>query len=43
MNANFGLFPPMGEKIRNKKLKYEMLANRALDRIATFSQELHNI
>jgi methylenetetrahydrofolate--tRNA-(uracil-5-)-methyltransferase len=43
MNANFGLLPPLGEKIRNKKLKYEMLANRALENIQNFSQELHNL
>lgn len=36
MNANFGLFPPLGERIRNKKLKYEQLANRALEAIRPF-------
>lgn len=36
MNANFGLLPPLGERIRNKKLKYEKLAARALDRIRDF-------
>ena len=36
MNANFGLFPPRGERIRNKKLKYEQLANRALEAIRPF-------
>nr|WP_309121297.1 FADH(2)-oxidizing methylenetetrahydrofolate--tRNA-(uracil(54)-C(5))-methyltransferase TrmFO [Paenibacillus sp.] len=37
MNANFGLFPPLGEKIRNKKEKNERIANRALERIQNFS------
>jgi len=37
MNANFGLFPPLGEKIRNKKEKNEKIANRALERIQNFS------
>lgn len=37
MNANFGLFPPLGEKIRSKKEKNEAIANRALERIQNFS------
>ncbi|MCA0754025.1 FADH(2)-oxidizing methylenetetrahydrofolate--tRNA-(uracil(54)-C(5))-methyltransferase TrmFO [Paenibacillus sp. N4] len=39
MNANFGLFPPLEKKIRNKKEKNEMIANRALDRIEQFKRE----
>ncbi len=30
MNANFGLLPPMGEKIKDKRLKKEKLAERAI-------------
>ncbi len=30
MNANFGILPELGEKIKDKKLKYEKLADRAL-------------
>ncbi len=30
MNANFGILPQFEEKIKDKKLKYEKLANRAL-------------
>ena len=30
MNANFGLLPPLGEKIKDKKLKKEKLAERAI-------------
>ena len=30
MNANFGLLPPAGKKIRNKKERYEFLAERSL-------------
>lgn len=30
MNANFGILKPLTEKIRDKKLKYEKLADRAL-------------
>ncbi|MFD0587595.1 FADH(2)-oxidizing methylenetetrahydrofolate--tRNA-(uracil(54)-C(5))-methyltransferase TrmFO [Paenibacillus sp. GCM10027627] len=39
MNANFGLFPPLENRIRNKKEKNEAIANRALDAIETFKQE----
>lgn len=40
MNANFGLLPPFEERIRNKKLKYEMLANRAIENIQNFSKKV---
>ncbi|MNC48446.1 Methylenetetrahydrofolate--tRNA-(uracil-5-)-methyltransferase TrmFO [compost metagenome] len=36
MNANFGLLPPLEERIKNKKLKYEKLAERALQTIQNF-------
>ncbi|MGG1520102.1 FADH(2)-oxidizing methylenetetrahydrofolate--tRNA-(uracil(54)-C(5))-methyltransferase TrmFO [Paenibacillus oryzisoli] len=36
MNANFGLLPQLPERIRNKKEKYEKLANRALESIQNF-------
>ena len=31
MNANFGIVPELGEKIKDKKLKYGKLADRALE------------
>lgn len=31
MNVNFGLFPEMPERIRDKKTRYEAIANRALN------------
>lgn len=34
MNANFGLFPSLPERIRDKKLRYETLADRALAALA---------
>lgn len=34
MNANFGLFPSLPERIRDKKLRYESLAERALNSLA---------
>lgn len=34
MNANFGLFPSLPERVRDKKLRYETLAERALSALA---------
>ncbi len=31
MGANFGVLPPLSEKIRDKKLRYELLAQRSMD------------
>ncbi|KKO51299.1 FADH(2)-oxidizing methylenetetrahydrofolate--tRNA-(uracil(54)-C(5))-methyltransferase TrmFO [Paenibacillus sp. DMB20] len=36
MNANFGLLPGLGRRIRNKKEKNEALANRALEQLREF-------
>ncbi len=33
MNANFGILPQLEKKIKDKKLKYKMLADRALDNL----------
>nr|WP_135547134.1 FADH(2)-oxidizing methylenetetrahydrofolate--tRNA-(uracil(54)-C(5))-methyltransferase TrmFO [Paenibacillus cymbidii] len=38
MNANFGLFPPLDERLKGKKLKNEKLAERAIHAIQNFSQ-----
>ncbi|MBO8171028.1 MAG: FADH(2)-oxidizing methylenetetrahydrofolate--tRNA-(uracil(54)-C(5))-methyltransferase TrmFO [Bacillaceae bacterium] len=43
MNANFGLFPPLEKRIRNKKEKNEKLAERALESIQNFSRNVHNL
>ncbi|WP_309087073.1 FADH(2)-oxidizing methylenetetrahydrofolate--tRNA-(uracil(54)-C(5))-methyltransferase TrmFO [Domibacillus sp.] len=40
MNANFGLFPALPEKIKGKKERYEALAGRALETIQTFLKSL---
>ncbi|WP_338753988.1 FADH(2)-oxidizing methylenetetrahydrofolate--tRNA-(uracil(54)-C(5))-methyltransferase TrmFO [Bacillus sp. FJAT-52991] len=40
MNANFGLFPELPVKIRNKKERYEAHATRALEKIQTFVKSL---
>ena len=37
MNANFGLLPELPERIKDKKLRYETLANRALTALADTS------
>ena len=33
MNANFGILPSLEEKIKDKKIKYQKLANRALEHL----------
>ena len=33
MNANFGILPPLEEKIKDKQLKYEKMAKRAIESI----------
>jgi methylenetetrahydrofolate--tRNA-(uracil-5-)-methyltransferase len=42
MNANFGIIPPLPETIRDKKLKNELLAKRAVETIQNFSYNIHN-
>ncbi|GAC43118.1 FADH(2)-oxidizing methylenetetrahydrofolate--tRNA-(uracil(54)-C(5))-methyltransferase TrmFO [Paenibacillus popilliae] len=39
MNANFGLFPPLGQRIRNKKEKNEALAHRAIHSLQAYRDE----
>lgn len=33
MNANFGIVPELGEKIKDKKLKYGKFADRAIQEL----------
>ena len=40
MNANFGLFPELPEKIRGKKERNEQHAKRALETIQNFVKSL---
>ncbi|WP_100404490.1 FADH(2)-oxidizing methylenetetrahydrofolate--tRNA-(uracil(54)-C(5))-methyltransferase TrmFO [Bacillus solitudinis] len=40
MNANFGLVPPLPERVRNKQERYAQLAARALDTIQNFVKKL---
>ncbi|ERN53146.1 FADH(2)-oxidizing methylenetetrahydrofolate--tRNA-(uracil(54)-C(5))-methyltransferase TrmFO [Alkalihalophilus marmarensis] len=40
MNANFGLLPPLSERIKNKKERYEQLAERALGSIQNFVKKM---
>lgn len=42
MNANFGLFPPLSERFRGKKEKYQKLAERAVESIQNLSRNVHN-
>ncbi len=39
MNANFGIFPELPERIRDKKKRYEALAERALTSLDQFIQK----
>ncbi|TVX97674.1 FADH(2)-oxidizing methylenetetrahydrofolate--tRNA-(uracil(54)-C(5))-methyltransferase TrmFO [Cohnella terricola] len=41
MNANFGLFPPLGYRAKSKKEKYEAIADRALQGIEELKSELN--
>ncbi len=40
MNANFGIIPELSEKIRDKKLKYEKLADRAIKELKEYINKL---
>ena len=42
MNANFGIIPELEEKIRDKKLKYRKLADRAIDELEKYIHKLEN-
>ncbi|MDW8568049.1 FADH(2)-oxidizing methylenetetrahydrofolate--tRNA-(uracil(54)-C(5))-methyltransferase TrmFO [Staphylococcus shinii] len=43
MNANFGLLPTLENRIKDKKLRYETLANRALDYLDNYKKHFKNI
>jgi methylenetetrahydrofolate--tRNA-(uracil-5-)-methyltransferase len=38
MNANFGLLPPLTERIRDKRARYAALAERALRAMREFAR-----
>lgn len=40
MNANFGLLPPLGKRIRDKRKRYEALSERALEILRELRKEL---
>lgn len=40
MNINFGLLPPLGERVKDKKLKNRIIVERALSSLMTFQQKL---
>jgi len=42
MNANFGIIPELEEKIRDKKLKYGKLADRAIKELNEYMRKLGN-
>ena len=41
MNVIFGLFPPLEYRERNKKLKNQALAKRALEALGRFQEQMH--
>ena len=43
MNVNFGLLPPLSEKTRDKRLKKQKLAERAISVIERFKESLGKI
>lgn len=43
MNINFGLLPPLGRKIKDKKEKNRQIAERALDELLKFREKYDNI
>ena len=43
MNANFGLLPPLEQAARNKRLKREALAERAIDAMRRFTYRLSGV
>lgn len=43
MNVSFGLFPPLDRRIRDKRLRQEAYATRALDRLAAWRDELGDL
>lgn len=43
MNVNFGLLPPWEQRVKDKRLKNRMIAERALDKLMDFKQYLENI
>lgn len=42
MNVNFGLMPPLGRKVREKRLKNQAIAERALQVLGEFIENLDN-
>ncbi len=40
MNANFGIIPELGENIKDKKVKYGKLADRAIEELRIFMQNM---
>ena len=40
MNVNFGLLPPLAERVRDKKLKKQRQAERALASLEAFKEVL---
>ena len=42
MNANFGIIPELEENIRDKKMKYGKLADRAIESLKQYLNKLNS-
>lgn len=42
MNVNFGIMPPLQQRIKDKKVKNKMIAERALESLRKFSEKFDN-
>jgi methylenetetrahydrofolate--tRNA-(uracil-5-)-methyltransferase len=40
MNINFGIMPPLEQKVRNKKERYRMISERALSELEGIAGQL---
>jgi methylenetetrahydrofolate--tRNA-(uracil-5-)-methyltransferase len=40
MNANFGILPELNQKIRDKKLRYQKLADRSLEEMQVYKEKI---
>lgn len=43
MNANFGILKPLDEKIKDKKVKYQKLADKSIEELTKFKKEVLNL
>ena len=42
MNVTFGIIDPLGERIRNKAMRYERISQRALEIVRDLNAKIDN-